>query len=652
MSKSKSVSDLPLLRPKIGGSRSQGERAPSVGNLLKGHSQRGGGNGSGRGPHPGRWRAAAAAKQPPAFAQRVVIKARVVKMGGGGRKAAALHMRYIEREGVEQDGSAGQLYGKDQDFEREDFTREIEGEPHQFRFIVSPENGADLDLTQFTRELMRQVEKDLGRRVEWAAVNHYNTDNPHAHIVVRGVDLDGQELRLDRDYLSRGMRYRAQEIATRELGLRSEHDIEQTLNREMGQERLTSIDRKLAEVAPENRFHLGDYPEGQRGISQRRILGRLQTLERMGLAAQESPGNWRLEDGWTDSLKALGERGDIIKEVHRAMKQPPEHVHIVGADELEANTRIVGRLVRKGLADELYDKPYLMVETPDGRAHYLKGSRHDDFEHVREGEFVSVKVEHESWIKPADQNIADVAAHNGGIYSRSAHAAAIGRSHVKVNGMEVKTGDFLDAHESRLQRLARFKLVEQSADGAWRVPQDLVLQLQERDRKVPITRVKVDLDNKLSMNAQESYRGRTWLDRYTANPEQLARTGFGAEVAQSVARRVQQLRDLGIDPTDPSRARRLDRLEQSDLSQRAATRTGLTARQLAAGDSMIGRIAGIEETPSGNRFTRIDDPRGKAFSLVPWRPEHDKAMGQQAEVANEAGRVRARVMDRGIERGR
>ena len=42
----------------------------------------------------------------------------------------------------------------------------------QFRFIVSPEDAYDLDLTDYVRDLMKRVESDLGRSLEWAAVNH------------------------------------------------------------------------------------------------------------------------------------------------------------------------------------------------------------------------------------------------------------------------------------------------------------------------------------------------------------------------------------------------------------------------------------------------------------------------------------------------
>jgi len=170
-------------------------------------------------------------------ARRVVIKAHVVRLTANGAKAAALHLRYIERDGVEQDGSKGALYGPDGPVQRETFEQPRPGEAHQFRFIVSPEDASELDLTAYVRRLMDRVERDLGRGVEWAAVNHFDTDHPHAHVVVRGVGRDGHELRLDRSYIATGMRWRAQELATEELGPRREHEIQRVRAKEVSQER-------------------------------------------------------------------------------------------------------------------------------------------------------------------------------------------------------------------------------------------------------------------------------------------------------------------------------------------------------------------------------------------------------------------------------
>jgi hypothetical protein len=155
-----------------------------------------------------------------ANSRRCVVKSHYVSMARGGRLAAARHLAYLER-----DGTPGRLYGAGEAFDREAFTDPLPGEKRQVRFIVSPEDAKDVDLQAFARELVAQMEEDLGRRLVWAAVNHHNTEHPHVHLVVRGVDVDGKELRIPPRYIQQDMRARAQHILTRELGLRTEADI-------------------------------------------------------------------------------------------------------------------------------------------------------------------------------------------------------------------------------------------------------------------------------------------------------------------------------------------------------------------------------------------------------------------------------------------
>jgi hypothetical protein len=86
-------------------------------------------------------------------------------------------------------------------------------------------------------------------RLDWVAVNHWNTDNPHTHIVLRGKDDTGKDLIISRDYIAQGMRERAAELATEWLGPRTELEIQQSLRREVDQERWTRLDRTLQREA-------------------------------------------------------------------------------------------------------------------------------------------------------------------------------------------------------------------------------------------------------------------------------------------------------------------------------------------------------------------------------------------------------------------
>jgi len=172
------------------------------------------------------------------MSRRVTIKTLLVNHQRASPQSLAKHLRYVERDGAGRDGEPGRAYGPQAD------------DRHHFRFIVSREDGAELDdLRTYTRHLVNRMEADLGTRLDWVAVDHWNTDNPHTHIVVRGHDDTGKDLIIAGDYIADGFRYRAAELATEWLGPRTQLEIQQTLGREVEQERWTSLDRTLKREA-------------------------------------------------------------------------------------------------------------------------------------------------------------------------------------------------------------------------------------------------------------------------------------------------------------------------------------------------------------------------------------------------------------------
>ena len=156
------------------------------------------------------------------------------------------------------------------------------------------------DLREFTRELMADVERDLGTKLDWVAVDHWNTDNPHVHVLIRGRADDGRDLVISRAYISRGFRARAEERVTLELGPRSEREIQSALENEVEAERWTSLDRALAQYRGRGRR----YRRSAAWLRRSRIpscgglmLGRAAKLERLGLAEQVAPGLLDVEAG-------------------------------------------------------------------------------------------------------------------------------------------------------------------------------------------------------------------------------------------------------------------------------------------------------------------------------------------------------------------
>ena len=298
-------------------------------------------------------------------ARRVVTKARVVRHQGTRFRSTLLpkHIAYLKREGVTREGLPARMFDASGD-EADDsaFAERCKDDRHHFRFIVSPEDAAEIgDLKTFTRELAADMEKDLGTRLDWIAVDHWNTYNPNVHLLIRGRADDGEDLVISRDYISRGIRDRAAERITLELGPRTEEQIQSALEREVEAERWTSLDRALRDISDEcgGVADLEPGPNAEDPELRRLLLGRVVKLERLGLAEPGGPGCWTLKPGLDETLRQLGVRGDIIKTMHQALSRTgsePDVTRFALHGE-EPSDPVPGRLVERGLDDELKGAP-------------------------------------------------------------------------------------------------------------------------------------------------------------------------------------------------------------------------------------------------------------------------------------------------------
>jgi len=279
---------------------------------------------------------------------------------------------------VTRDESPGKLFDAAGDeADGRAFADRCKDDRHHFRFIVSPDDAGELEnLRTFTRELMDQAARDLGTRLDWVAMDHWNTEHPHVHILVRGRGDDGKDLVISRDYISTGFRARAGDLVTRELGPRSELETRQGLEAETTAERWTRIDRVLAREAGAadgvidlrpNRDAVGDPLREIR-------IGRMRTLERLGLAEPAGSARWVLGADAERRLRELGERGDIIKRLHKSLTKDgatraPSSWALQGESHGEP---VIGRLIARGLDDELRGTAFAVVDGIDGRVHHLK----------------------------------------------------------------------------------------------------------------------------------------------------------------------------------------------------------------------------------------------------------------------------------------
>lgn len=323
----------------------------------------------------GRGRFASAVRGLSRTQRRVVVKARVVRHRGARFRSAPLakHIAYLQREGVTRDGRDASLFGREGD---DLFAARCEEDRHHFRFIVSPEDAGQMeDLRAFTRDLMGQAERDLGTRLDWVGVDHWNTDNPHIHVLVRGRAEDGSDLVISRDYISRGLRGRAEQLVELELGPRTAREIAAGLDAEIKAERWTGLDRALRALA-DDQGGVADLrpgaPEPHDAELRRRLIGRAQTLERLGLAERQAPAVWSLKPRLEQTLREMADRGDIIRTMHRALSGGSDRAQADFAIEVTPAEPILGRLVERGLHDEISGEAYAVIDAVDGRVHHLR----------------------------------------------------------------------------------------------------------------------------------------------------------------------------------------------------------------------------------------------------------------------------------------
>ena len=381
--------------------------------------------------------------------RRVAVKARVVKLNAPGQKrvfgspakaraskAVDAHLRYLERDGVNRDGEKGKAYSTLEDeADSKAFIERGREDRHQFRFIVAPEDSNEMaDLKKFTRDLMRQVERDLETRLDWVAIDHYNTGHPHTHVIVRGVLEEGGILNIAGDYIAYGIRHRASELATLELGYQSEIELQSKLKTEVEVERWTRLDKMLATEQHEK--GVVDLRPGEgatyafrenRGV----LFGRVKFLERYGLSGEIETGQWVISDRAEVTLKELSDRNDIIKTMHRALATHGLE-QARGVDQYvrhgeRPNEKITGRVLAKGWPTmRSTSGVYLVVDGVDGRVHHMK---FPDASHLKDiGRDMIVEMgPATSGPRAADRNIALNTGEKDQIYRPSRHLERIRR---------------------------------------------------------------------------------------------------------------------------------------------------------------------------------------------------------------------------------
>lgn len=590
------------------------------------------------------------------FPQRVVVKSHVVRHGTTGQLAGKLsaHVRYLARDGAGKDGNSAEFYTSDESgLDPSQFMELSVDDRHHFRVIISPENAAEIDdMNDYTRRVMSRIEKDLGTELDWIAVNHFNTDNPHSHVIIRGQDDQGNDLVIAPEYIKEGMRSRAQEVATELLRERSADDIQRSIMQEVDAERFTSLDNRLLKHADDAGIvdANSDAPVRSASFYRDAIAGRVQTLEKMGLATQLKGNTYQLKNTMKDDLRRLGRRNDIVKSLYGRHGEKAAAVRVFDANDSKP---VVGRLVDRGLDNELTGRTYLLIQDAQENMHYVPDSRARTREELPLGSIVRAgAVDTQT---NTNNNIATVAADNNGMYTRAAHLAHIDENQSYISKDE--RDGYVDAHETRLETLEKGGIVKRGRDG-WAVPEDLPEQAQaladkmnEGQKKRLFTRLQVLSDTPI--NKQVQAQADTWLDG-----ELLRRTRKGAQTIQydrsteqALTTRQRWLVEQGHARNTPSGVQYnrgfRSKLERAELSRHMAKAYGNRYDSAPKRGTIEGSYQGTRKLISG-RYAVIE--RGGRVTAVKVGRAPSLELGQQisAQVGKAAKAALQAIRGRGI----
>ena len=573
--------------------------------------------------------------------RRVMVKVHIARGGrGGGIGAFRAHISYVQRDGVDRDGAGGQLYTREGEVaEPGSFLERSVEDRHQFRIIVSPEDGVKLgDLNAFTRDFMVQVERDLGTRLDWVAVDHHNTGHPHTHIVIRGKDHKNKDLIIAPEYIKAGLRHRASELATDVLGPRRDLEIAQARHSEVSKDRFTGIDRKIKTELKGRDLYLphaestsGDRFE--RGLK----LQRLRHLQSLGLARKITNGVWRFSEDWESTLRDMGRRGDIIRNL--AAKHGPQDGHerlqSFKPGEGVRNT-LLGEVISSLPDDELKGTRTLIVKDFSNDRWIVDVGRTEPGALPPDKAVVEISSK-VSEPGAADQTISHIAGRSGGLYSEDLHQEFD----------PAASSDYRKAHVRRLEALRRAGIVDRSPDGVWHVPSDYLEKAAAYERRKDGA-VAVSPHSWISIDQQVDYRGLTWLDGAGAEVK-------SARVQSAVRARREWLRtngwlEQGKERLSSEMAEKLAAADLDAAAARLANHSGRSLKQLGIGEVMDGTYEGAVNL--GNKRLAIIG-NTKEFALVPWRREIERYRGRDMIARRTRGGTSwtlGRSKDRGISR--
>jgi len=298
---------------------------------------------------------------------RSVVKHSYIKAANKGRGRAKAHVNYIRfRPGKDENEVNRSFFTERTDgFTAGDVHRAIDRQETRgvlvHKLIMSP-GVKEANVQQFVRESMAELGRSKGLDLEWFAVEHQNTANPHAHVVVMATDKKGRQVRLHKaDYTK--VKEAGDEYLERNRLLDTVKERESQKQRERTEEKPRSLRERLAgalRVAKEefNRENVRE-PERQKAsrfelLQEREVeaFGTMPAVEEMSAkrAKQEERQKRSLESAWKYYSTAI----ELDYEGEKV--QYNWHTSIFELKKLQGDYLKEGSAARKQLTDDDYKR--------------------------------------------------------------------------------------------------------------------------------------------------------------------------------------------------------------------------------------------------------------------------------------------------------
>lgn len=418
------------------------------------------------------------------YSRRVVVKASyILSSNKNSRARIRHHLNYVAQDKSDDLKNAPELYGS--------FGGEInigkaiddfESAPHMFNIIISPEDGEQLDLKTYTKDFIAVIEQDLKSKVEWVAGNHYDTNDPHVHLLIKGTDDGGKPLLMKRDYISHGLRARAGQIATNKLGLRNYDDVVKSIERGLLSTKKSEIDDIIVKQSNDGVIDLSKLKSSELSdLPKSLFIKRLEFLDSKSVVGRNAGFAWSIDEDFYKKLKNVDRTNTIISKMSDGLKVNKEHCEIVTAKTV-ADRIVKGHVVERGYAENKDGREYLLIKSKEKNFVYVELEKHSEKSKTLVGEFVRIDI-----TKPfagplaTDKTIASAAKNNSGIYCQREHVRHAENSVALPPGVNPK--DYAQIHVNRLELLARKGLVEKLGDGKYRIPNDYLEKISAEVKK-------------------------------------------------------------------------------------------------------------------------------------------------------------------------